>query len=329
MKLSILDQSPIAAGKTARDALDASVELAKLGDVLGYTRYWAAEHHNMPGLASPAPDMMLAMIGQQTKNIRIGSGAVLLPHYKSFNIAERYNLLACLFPNRIDLGIGRAPGGSAEVTMALSDNFLENVRKMPDKLDELQMYLHGGFPKGHMYEKIAPSPIPVVPPDLWLLGTSIKSAISAADKGISYAFAHFMTTKDGPAIIEKYRKSCNDENSKVLIAVSVICAETTVEAERLALSGQLWKVQQAKEEASGVPSVEDAEVYPFTDEEQAQIRAERKKTIIGNPARVKQQLEKLQTAYQADELMIVTITHSYEARKKSYQLLAREFGLSS
>ena len=327
MKLSILDQSPISAGKTAQAALNASIELAKLADALGYTRYWAAEHHDMPGLASPAPDMMLAMIGQQTKNIRIGSGAVLLPHYKAFNIAERYNILASLFPNRVDLGIGRAPGGSAEVTMALSDNFLENVRKMPDKLTELQTFLNGDFPKDHMYAKIAPSPVPAVLPDLWLLGTSEKSAILAAEKGISYAFGHFMTSNDGPSIVEKYRNSYAGENPKVLIAVSVICAETTAEAEQLALSGQLWNVQQAKEETNGVPTIDEAKAYSFTDEEREQMKSMRKQTIIGNPADCKEQLEELQTAYQADELMIVTITHSYEARRKSYQLLAKEFGL--
>lgn len=329
MKLSILDQSPIATDKTVQDALTASIELAVLADGLGYTRYWAAEHHDMAGLSSPAPDMMLAMIGQQTKSLRIGSGAVLLPHYKAFNIAERYNMLASLFPKRVDIGVGRAPGGSAEVTMALSDNFLENVRKMPDKLTELQMFLHGNFSKNHMYAKIAPSPVPVVPPDLWLLGTSEKSAILAAEKGTFYAFGHFMTSNNGPAIVEKYRRKYVGKNQpRVLVAISVICAETRAEAEQLALSSQLWKVQQAKEEANGVPSVEEAKAYPYSDEERGQIEAERRKTIIGNPQEVKRQLEELQEAYQTDEMMIVTITHSYEARKKSYQLLAKAFGLN-
>lgn len=329
MKLSILDQSPISAGKTAQEALSATIELAELADGLGYTRYWVAEHHDMAGLGSPAPDMMLAMIGQHTKSMRIGSGAVLLPHYKAFNIAERFNMLASLYPERIDLGVGRAPGGSAEVTMALSDNFLENVRKMPDKLTELQTFLSADFPKDHMYAKISPTPVPAVSPDLWLLGTSEKSAVLAAEKGISYAFGHFMTPKDGPSIVEKYRKSYAGEDQRVLVAVSVICAETTAEAEQLALSGQLWKVQQAKEEANGVPSIEDAKAYPYTEEELEQIKAAQDKTIIGNPADVRLQLEELQEAYQTEEMMIVTITHSYEARRKSYQLLAKEFGLKA
>lgn len=328
MKLSILDQSPISEGTTAKEALTASIELAQLADKLGYTRYWAAEHHDMSGLASPAPDIMLGMIGQQTENIRIGAGAVLLPHYKPFNIAERYNLLASLFPNRVDLGIGRAPGGSAEATMALSDNFLENVRKMPGSLEELLSFLHHDFPKDHMYAKMAPSPVPPANPVPWLLGTSEKSAILAAEKGISYAFGHFMTDKDGPSIVKKYKGAFVGDIPETLIAVSVICAETTEEAEEIALSSLLWKVQQAKGDGeNGIPSVKEAKDYTFTKEDQETIKNMKRKTIIGNPAEVKQQLQELQTAYQSDEMMIVTITHSYEARKRSYQLIANEFKL--
>lgn len=145
MRLSILDQSPISAGKTAKEALAASVALAQTAEKLGYTRYWIAEHHDMDGLACPSPDVMLGVIGAQTEKIIIGAGAVLLPHYKPFRVAEKYNLLATLFPGRIDLGIGRAPGGSAEATMALSDNFLEEVRKMPSTLDQLLNFLYGTF----------------------------------------------------------------------------------------------------------------------------------------------------------------------------------------
>src|SRR5699024_11413096 len=163
MKLSILDQSPISSGKTPKEALEATVELAQFADRAGYIRYWVAEHHDMSGLASPAPDMMLSIIGAKTNRIRLGAGAVLLPHYKPFNIAERYNLLATLFPGRVDLGIGRAPGGSAESSMALSGNFLENVRRMPDDLDELDQFLHNDFLEDNMYSKIAPNHVPEVP----------------------------------------------------------------------------------------------------------------------------------------------------------------------
>src|SRR5690625_1931294 len=160
MKLSILDQSPISQGQSAQDALTDSITLAKLGDSLGYKRYWIAEHHDLFGLACPNPDVMLGVIGAQTKRIKLGAGAVLLPYYKPFRVAETYNLLATLFPGRIDLGIGRAPGGSAEVSQALSDNYLEQVRKYPELLDELLRFLQGDFPSDHIFSKIKPTPVP-------------------------------------------------------------------------------------------------------------------------------------------------------------------------
>ena len=327
MKLSILDQAPISAGKTAGEALDASLQLAKLGDELGYTRYWIAEHHDMNGLACPNPDVMLGKIGAQTRKIRIGAGAVLLPHYKPYRVAETYNLLATLYPGRIDLGIGRAPGGSAEVTMALSDNFLEQVRKYPESLDELLQFLNNDFPEGHMFSKIEPTPIPKASPQPWLLGTSEKSAVLAAEKRMPYTFGHFMSSQDGPAIVRDYKEGITKHDAKkvpqAIVAVSVICAKTTEEAEALALSNQLWKVLQDKGEGqNGVPSIEEARSYPFNDKELEKMAQMKQKMVIGNPDEVKQQLIDLQKQYNVDELMIVTITHDYEARRRSYELIA-------
>lgn len=160
MKLSILDQSPIASGQTAQQALNDSLLLAQEGDRLGYSRVWFTEHHDLPGLACSAPEVLISYIGAQTKNIRIGAGAVLLPHYKPYRVAETYNMLATLFPGRIDIGIGRAPGGSAEATMALSDNYLQNVYKMPDLVKELLYFLREEFPKDHLFENTSAAPIP-------------------------------------------------------------------------------------------------------------------------------------------------------------------------
>ncbi|MEI2471270.1 MsnO8 family LLM class oxidoreductase, partial [Peribacillus frigoritolerans] len=159
MKLSILDQSPIASGQSAQEALQASLQLAQEGDRLGYSRIWFTEHHDLPGLACSVPEVLISYIGSQTKNIRIGSGAVLLPHYKPYRIAETYNMLATLFPGRIDIGMGRAPGGSAEATMALSDNFLQNVYKMPELVQELLNFLRDEFPKEHPFSNVSAAPI--------------------------------------------------------------------------------------------------------------------------------------------------------------------------
>jgi luciferase family oxidoreductase group 1 len=322
MKLSILDQAPVSSGKTAQEALKATVGLAESADRLGYMRYWVAEHHDLAGLASPAPDMLLSLIGSRTEQIRIGAGAVLLPHYKAFNIAERYNMLATLYPDRIDLGIGRAPGGSAEVTMALSDNFLENVRKMPDKLDELIAFLDGSFPDGHLFSKINARPVPETPPVPWLLGTSGKSGKLAVEKGMNYAFGHFMSGESGPEIVRSYYEN---GGSLALIAVTAVCAETTEEAEELALSDLIWKLQQDKGKGkSGVPTIKEAKAYDLSGEEKAKLEKMKNNMIIGNPQEVREQLERLQEQYDTEEFMIVTITNSYEARRKSYELIAQE-----
>ncbi|WP_164668175.1 LLM class flavin-dependent oxidoreductase [Virgibacillus doumboii] len=321
MKLSILDQSPISSGKSPQEALQASVELAKAADKIGYTRYWMAEHHDLTGLACPNPDVMLGIVGSQTERIRIGAGAVLLPHYKPYKVAETYNLLATLYPGRVDLGIGRAPGGSAEASMALSGNFLENVKQMPEKLDELLQFLHNDFSEENMYAKINPSPVPAVSPETWLLGTSEKSADLAVEKGLPYVFGHFMSDADGPSIVKKYKES----GSKTIVTVSAVCAETTEEAQELALSSQLWNVQRAKGEGDGkVPSVDASKVYSFSEEELETVSRMKQKMIVGNPREVRQQLEQLQARYDTDEIMVVTITHSYKARLRSYELIAEE-----
>ncbi|MEN1969727.1 LLM class flavin-dependent oxidoreductase [Lentibacillus sp. N15] len=329
MKLSILDQAPIPAGKTAQETLQDSIRLAQVGDRLGYTRYWIAEHHDLTGLACPVPDMMIGIIASQTKNIRIGAGAVLLPHYKPFRVAEIYNMLATLYPDRIDLGIGRAPGGSAEVTMALSDNFLEQVRKVPEKIDDLLRFLHHGFPKDHMYAKIKPTPVPSIAPETWMLGTSGKSAVLAAEKGMAYTFGHFMSDADGPAIVENYQRLMAEKHpeqpASVIVTITVVCAETTEKAEQLAMSSLLWNVLRAKGEGEeGVPTVDEALSYPFSEEEQEMVRKAKEKMVIGNPQEVEEQLRILQQAYQVDELMIVTIVHDHEARIKSYEWIANE-----
>jgi len=330
MKLSILDQSPRSKGKSSGQALQASMNLAQNGERLGYTRYWIAEHHDFSGLSSSAPEVMLGYIGAHTKTIRIGAGAVLLPHYKPYKIAEVFNMLASLFPGRIDLGVGRAPGGSAEVTMALSDQYLQNVFNMPESFKELLHFINDDFPSNHTYAKTSAAPVPAISPQPWVLGTSIKSAKLAAENGTAYAFGHFMSDKDGPNImktyIENFKPNVKLPQPESIVAVSVICAESTELAEKLALSGFLWKLQLAKGEGTdGVPTVEEAENYPYSSEEQEMLEAMRRKTLNGNPKEVKEQLLELQALYNNDEFMIVTITHSYIDRVQSYELLANEF----
>lgn len=320
MKLSMLDQSPISSNQTAKEALNESLK---------YTRYWITEHHDLPGLASSAPEVILSYIGANTNTIRIGSGAVLLPHYKPFKVAEIYNTLATLFPNRIDVGLGRAPGGSAEVTNELSDNFLQNVYKMPSLVKDLLHFLDDDFPSETEYSKISASPIPEVSPVPWLLGTSKKSALLAAENGIGYTFGQFMSDKDGPSIIQEYLDAFTPrkqgQTAQVMVTVSVICAETTEKANEISLSALIWELQKAKGEGHlGVPSIQEAMQYNLDYREKDTFDKMKKNIIIGNPQEVKQELIKLQATYKADEIMLSTITFSAEARRNSYKLIATE-----
>ncbi|WP_249871239.1 LLM class flavin-dependent oxidoreductase [Oceanobacillus saliphilus] len=328
MKLSILDQAPVSKGRTPKEALEATIELAKQADVLGYTRFWVAEHHDLDGLSSPAPDILLGMIGSKTSKIRLGAGAVLLPNYKPYNIAERYNVLATMFPGRIDIGLGRAPGGSAEVSIALAGNFLEKVQKMPVLIDELMHFLDGNFPEDHLFSNVTAAPVPEIAPVPWLLGTSGKSAKLAAEKGLPYVYGHFMSNQDGPSIVKSYYDHFLGEKPKAFVTVSVICAETNEEAEELAKSNILWKFQQSKGMGkSGVPSLREANAYPYTNDDLQMVEKMKHSQIVGDPLMIRKKLEELQELYATDEIMVVTITHSYEARKKSYRLLADEFKL--
>lgn len=326
MKVSILDQAPIRTGETAREALDNAVRLAQHGEALGYTRYWIAEHHDFPGLACPAPEIMISAIGAQTRRIRLGAGAILLPHYRPYKVAETFHLLATLYPDRVDLGIGRAPGGSAEAAIALSGNYLQQVRELPDKLEELLHFLRKTFPAGHLYRNLDAAPVPAVPPQLWLLGTSEKSARLAAEMGMSYAFGHFMSEKDGPALLATYRQEQRRTNqvaeANTLVAVAAVCAETTAEAEEIAESQLLWRILQEKGINEGIPSSSLVRRYDYSAEDQAKIEQMKEKMIIGNPLEVRDRLRGLKELYQTEEVMINTITDRLEDRLKSYQLIA-------
>lgn len=323
MKLSILDQSPISMGQTAKEALEESVSLAMNGERLGYTRYWIAEHHDLPGFACPAPEIMLPYIGAATDQIRIGSGAVLLPHYSPYKVAENFNLLTTLFPGRIDLGVGRAPGGSAETSEALTGKYLENVWRFPELIDELTGFLNDDGVSSNPHDKLSASPLPGDPPHTWLLGTSRKSAVLAAEKGLSYAFGQFMSDQAGSDMIGVYKSHFQGDHPETIVAVSVVCAETEEEAEELALSPLIWPFLTVEKKREGWPDIAAAKSYktdPVEREEMARIR---KRMIVGNPNQVAHLLRDLQAHTGADELMILTNLH-HEDRLNSYRLIAEQ-----
>src|SRR5699024_1632124 len=270
MKLSILDQAPISSGQTAKEALNATVELAQHAERLGYERFWVAEHHELYGLASPNPAVMLGIIGAQTQKIRIGAGAVLRPYYKPFHVAE--------------------------------NDYLEVVLHFPDAAESLRHFFHDEYPSSHTFHKINPTPIPNASPEMWVLGTSEKSALLAAEKGMYYSFADFLTDADGPEIVPTYRdkfKENHDGAPYVIVAVNVICASTNEEAEKLAKSQFIWKLKQDKQNSdTTIPSVENAEEYVLDEEEQEKIEKMKQSMVIGNPEYVAEQLHNTQQKYQ-------------------------------
>jgi len=294
IRASVLDLSPIYQGVDPRAALQQSVLLAQTAEALGYTRYWVSEHHDMPRLASSAPEVLLAHIGAVTNHIRIGSGAVLLPNYRPYKVGEVFALLATLYPERIDLGVGRAPGGSAHASLAISGNFLEQVGRMGEAVKDLSAILLNEYQVEG--EPVIARPVPPVPPQLWLLGTKQKSAQYAAENGAGYVFGHFMSEQSGEDIVASYREhfqpSRHFAQPQVIVAVSVYCA-------------------QSEEEAAQVAS--ERQAAPFAG-----------RMVIGTAEQVQEQLQALVRSYEADEIMVITDIPDYEKRLRSYQRLAED-----
>jgi luciferase family oxidoreductase group 1 len=312
LRIGILDQSPIPEGCTAGDALRNSVDLARLADGLGYTRYWVAEHHGTQGLACNSPEALIGPIAAATSRLRVGSGGVMLPHYSPLKVAETFSMLSGLFPGRIDLGIGRAAGTTPQVAFALQrDRRQAAPDDFREQLDELLKYL------GNRTQFRFASP------EIWLLGSSQDSAIWAAELGLPYCFADFINP-NGAQLMRYYRSQTAAPRSAV--ASWAICAETDEEAERLSLSFRMMMTLLFRGRSIPVPTVERAQ--RFLEEENLlphQVPAGRR-IITGTPGRVREAIEAVARDYEAEEVLIVNILHDHAARRRSYELIAKEFG---
>lgn len=323
MKLSILDQAVVSKGDTHKEALDKSIKLAVFGDESGYHRFWLAEHHGMSGFASSAPEITLSAIGQQTSRIRLGSGATLLPYYKPYKVAEVYQTLSALYPERIDLGIGRAPGGPAEASEALSDNYLNGALNMSQLTDELRSFLN----YDNQSDKLKIVPESHEPPELWMLGTSMKSASSAGDLGLNYCFGAFMSNAgDTEQVIETYKKHAEIKKQKVMITVTVFCADTPEKANDISMSSLIWGVMKDRtfgetEHNDGLPSIETAKNFKLTNEEKRKIKERKNNMIIGDSKMVCTALKSIENSRLVDEIMISTNTYSLEDKMRSFELI--------
>jgi luciferase family oxidoreductase group 1 len=310
-----------------------SLDLAEHADRLGYTRYWLAEHHNLASIASAAPEIMIGQIAARTRNLRVGSGGVMLPNHAPLMVAERFKVLEALFPGRIDLGIGRAPGTDPVTSLALrmrqemraDDDFLE-------RLQELLLLETNGYPEGHPFRAVRAMPADVALPPIWLLGSSDYSAQLAAAVGVGLAFAHHFATYDAAAAMrlyrENFRPSAFRQRAYAILAVAAVCADTEAEAEHLASTTDLAFVRRQKGEYLPLASPDEAAAYPYTAQEREKIRANRVRLFVGTSQTLRERLAPLIAATGADEVMVATAIYDHAARKHSYALLAEAFGLA-
>jgi len=318
--LSVLDLVPIGPGSTATAALAASTALARRVDELGYTRYWVAEHHGMPGIGSSSPAVLIAHLAGVTSRIRVGSGGVMLPNHQPLVIAEQFGTLDALHPGRIDLGIGRAPGTDPRTARALrrgtdplgADDF-------PEQLTELVAYFHGEGP-------VLAVPAAGQQPELWLLGSSGYSAQVAGLLGLPFAFAHHFSGENTDAALALYRQTFRPsaalQQPYAMICAAVLAAETDAEARRLALPSALQFLQLRLGTPGLVPTVEDAAAYPYSDQERAFIEHRMAGQVIGSPDTVRDGVRALVERTGVDELMVTTSTHDSADRIRSYELLS-------
>ena len=373
LRLSVLDQSPVPAGATPADALANSLDLAQYVDRLGYTRLWYSEHHAMPLLAGSAPELLIARAGAATERIRVGSGGIMLPHYSPLKVAELFSTLATMFPGRVDLGIGRAPGGGQLEAFALKRDRDSATRDdFPQQLAELRAYLdptrwadYRDSRGPHPFSRIHVAPQPETPPRLWLLGSSMWSAVTAANEGLPYAFAHFFSAQGTREAITYYQRnfqpqpathvgaphlafgdvgsqdaSLYPQQPEATIAIGVICAPTQDEADHLHASVRLLQRRIRQDDRRPVATPEDAlrelnqpptppadSPWPIHQGSLDQPDGEFPRYVVGTPDKVREDLLHIARELELRELIVNTITHCHEARLRSYALLAEAFGL--
>jgi luciferase family oxidoreductase group 1 len=332
--LSVLDVSPVSSGSDGARALRNTLELARLADQLGYKRYWLAEHHNLPSIASSAPEIMIGHVANVTERIRVGAGGIMLPNHAPLKVAETFRVLEALHPERIDLGIGRAPGTDPVTAAALrrSQNGLE-AEDFPQRFGELLAFSGDGFPEEHPFRSVVAMPSDVGLPPIWLLGSSGYSARAAGQMGFGYAFAsHFSPADPAPAMLayrESFEPSESFERPSAILAIAVICGETDEHAERLASSMELAWVRMRSGNPGPLPNPEEAMAYPYTPAERRLADAYRSMQVVGDPRTVRARIEELAERTAADEAMITTNVYDHAERLRSYERLAEVFDITT
>jgi luciferase family oxidoreductase group 1 len=333
-RLSVLDLSPVSSDSNGAQALHNTLELARLTDRLGYARYWLAEHHNLPSVASSAPEVMIGHVASETSRIRVGAGGIMLPNHAPLRVVETFRVLESLHPGRVDLGIGRAPGTDpVTATVLRRSRDWEGADDFPQQFSELLAFSGDGFPEGHPLRSVIAMPSDVGLPPIWLLGSSGYSASAAGQIGLGYAFAsHFSPTDPAPAMHayrESFKPSEDFERPSAILAVSVICADTNEHAEELASSMQLAWVRMRSGTPRPLPSPREAMGYSYDPAERRLADAYRSMQVIGDPPTVRARIEELAQHTVADEVMVTTNVYDHDERLRSYELLADVFKIAT
>jgi len=314
--------------------VQATLDLAESADKWGYTRYWLAEHHSSGTLADASPEILLAAMSTRTKGIRIGSGGVMLSHYSPFKVAEVFQMLEALAPGRVDMGIGRAPGSDQMASYALQtgpNSF--PIEKYPQQVYDLMRYLSESFPDDHPFRNLRAMPSSSSWASPWLLSSSMGSAGIAARLGLPLSFAHFIAQEGGPEYVKWYRDNFEPsewfDKPRVNIGISAVTADSEERAHDLATCRHVMRLLRNKgQEMKGVPSVDEIKAMDLSGSDLEFIELQRMKSIEGDPETVKTKIEALAEQYETDDVIVLTITHDYAERQRSYQLLANTFQLS-
>ncbi len=329
LKLSVLDQSPINDSKSATEAFQHTIELAQKAEAWGYHRFWVTEHHGSDRIMGSSPEVLISHLLAKTSRIRVGSGGVMLQHYSPYKVAENFNVLASLAPGRVDLGIGRGPGGMPQSTKALKP-IDGDVRPFPDKLVELAQFLHNQLDERHPLYGLQTTPATAQPADLFLLGTTTESAGLAAKLGMPYVFALFLNSDEqvmaeSVDIYQRQFDATQGTQPQTMLALPIMVADTDEEARELASAVQVVRVRLESGRSYMLGTVEAAETFGQQSGETYTINVQKAIVIHGSPETVRKKLEEVQSRYQADEIIAVTMMPDFQKRLYSYELLREAF----
>lgn len=332
LKLSILDQTPIKRGSNPHETLQESIKLVKLADNLGYTRYWVSEHHNIGTLACAAPEVLLARLGAETTRIRLGSGGIMLPNHSTLKVAENFRLLEALFPGRIDLGIGRAPGGDRLTASLLNPSNTFDPQEYIQQITSLKAFLNDEIIPDSPHEKVKAIPQTETAPELWTLTSSGESAYLAAHFGMALSFAQFINPVGGPEAIDQYRKRFRASKAlstpKASVGIFAFCSESEEKAAHVQAVMDYRLLSISRGQTDEAPSFESVKDYKYSSDELRYVKYNRKRMIVGTPDFVKNEMVALATAFDVDEIVVATFADSTEDRLRSYELLAQMFHLN-